>query len=110
MANVDPYLTYRFDSLLAEGQSEGFSFNREPPVLPMLVRFREARDAASGFDRNDIRVTSRIGDIVSCLGTFEGLIAIQRDPRVLSIEASRPASGNDCSVSVPFVHGDLVHN
>jgi subtilisin family serine protease len=110
MATVDPYLTYRFDSLLAEGQSEGFSFNEEPPLLPMLVRFREARDAASGFEGNDIRVSSRIGDIVSCLGTFEGLIALQRDPRILSIEASRPSSGNDCSVSVPFVHGDLVHN
>jgi subtilisin family serine protease len=110
MATVDPYLNYRFDSLRAESQSEGFSFIEEPPLLPMLVRFREARDAASGFDRKDIRVTSRIGDIVSCLGTFEGLIALQRDPRVLSIEASRPSSGNDCSVSVPFVHGDLVHN
>jgi subtilisin family serine protease len=110
MATVDPYLTHSFVTLSSESGFEGMAFHREEPLLPMLVRFLDAAQAASAVQGQDIQVTSRVGDIVSCLGTINSLMALQKDPRVLSIEASRPTSGNDCAISVRFVRGNAVHN
>jgi Subtilase family len=61
-------------------------------------------------DLQDCRVTSHIGDIVACTGSIRTIEALKKDPRVVSIDASRPCSGHDCTVSVPFTHADLVQN
>lgn len=110
MATVDQYLIHSFAALVIDGELESMAFESDEPVLPMLVRFSDAAEVASAAERNGLLITSRIGNIVACLGTISTLQALQRDSRVVSVEASRPTSGNDCAISVPFVRGDVVQN
>jgi subtilisin family serine protease len=110
MGNVDRYLLHAFGATEEEIAREAAEGRREPGetiLLPMLVRVREASWAPT--DVPDLQITSQMGDIVACLGSLDTIEALQGDPSVLSIEASRPGSGLDCGISVPFIHADLVH-
>ena len=77
-----------------------------PILLPMLIRVDETWNDE---EVPDCQITSRLGDIVSCLGTMRTLAALEQDPAVISIEGSRPDSGLDCAQSVPFVKADVIH-
>lgn len=112
MARIDQYLIHCFETMIDEwelGESRSFLGRRQTEsVLPMLVHLSDP--AVTISDVPDCRVSSRIGDIVACTGSIRTIEALQRDQRVVSIEASRPSSGSDCSLSVPFVHANGIHN
>jgi endonuclease G len=78
----------------------------KPVLLPMLIRVDETWNVENV---PDCHITSRIGDIVACLGSMRTVEALEKDPAVISIEASRPDSGLDCAQSVPFVKADTIH-
>src|SRR5690242_444965 len=98
MAAIDPFLVHSFESLSDANGLETMSFHQEETVLPMLVRFRDGARVVSALGQTELQVTSRVGDIVSCLGTYSSLLALQENADVLSVEMSRPTSGNDCAV------------
>jgi subtilisin family serine protease len=108
MTRVDQYLIHSLRVVEDEQVKEGFGLMRQEPLLPMLVRVSDPSEAG-GLEAPDCRVTSRIGDVLACTGSARTIEALLANSKVLSIEASRPSSGNDCSVSVPFVHADRVH-
>jgi subtilisin family serine protease len=74
----------------------------------MLVRMRDT--ASSLEDVPEFQISSRMGRIVAGTGTSAALKALQNDPRVESIEASRPGSSLDVARSLPFIKADQVHN
>ncbi len=110
MACIDDYLFHAFD--VAENKaSHGIEFPKRPVPeliqLPMLIR---VKDGAWSPDKvPDLRIMSRLGNILACVGSRDSVKALQSDPDVLSVEASRPASAPDTATSVPFVKADRVH-
>jgi subtilisin family serine protease len=82
MGKTDSYLLQSFRNLAATKDLS------EDSSITMLIRLRNPAKftAPEGFD-----VLSRIGNIISGRGTIEALEALQGDPNVLGIEASRPA-------------------
>ena len=110
MSKVDQYLVHAFDTVNEERSYEEFGFAEGESLLPMLLRITEPADAEAITDVPDCQVTSRLGDIIAVNGSIRTIEALQRDDRVLSIEGSRPSSGHDCGVSVPFIRADLVQN
>ena len=110
VAGIDPYLIHSFETAREEGTLEAFRTTGGEPVLPMLVRVTDAAAARLIAEVQDCRVTSSIGNIVACFGSMKTIEALEKDPRVVSIEGGRPSSGHDCAVSVPFVRADRVQN
>src|SRR4051812_40727817 len=110
MAMVDPYLLHSFAVLAGGREDEALGFSNDEPTLPMLIRLSDPSYVAALNDRHDMVVTSRIGDVVACMGTLSALQSLHRNPMVVSVEGSRPTSGNDCATSIPFVRGDKVQN
>src|SRR5688572_6068978 len=110
MAAVDRFLFHSFaaaEELARRDADETKSPRPEIIVLPMLLRVSDPSWDHSKVP--DCVVTSRLGDIVSCRGSMRSLDALQGDPAVVSIEASRRSSGWTCRRSVPFIHADVVH-
>ena len=108
--NIDPYLIHVFrateeergrDIAEIDTQSEG------PILLPMLVRARNEFWEHEGIP--DLQVLGQITNIFSCLGSLRTIAALERDPDVLKVEASRPCTDPDCHLSVPFIRADAVH-
>jgi len=111
MARIDRYLFHCFETLKDVGGPEVYlAGEQEPDLLPMLVRVADPAEIPKITDVKDCRVTSGIGNIVACFGSLATIEALESNPRVISVEASRPSSGYDCSNSVPFVHADRVQN
>ena len=111
MARIDRYLFHCLETLKDIGTPDVFVAGaREPDLLPMLVRVADPIEIPKITDVKDCRVTSGIGNIVACFGSLATIEALERDPRVVSVEASRPSSGYDCRHSVPFVHADKIQN
>jgi subtilisin family serine protease len=113
MAPIDRYLLHHFETLKDLSTTEIYTAGaggREPDLVPMLVRVTDAADIPKITDVKDCRVTSGVGNIVACLGSLATIEAFESNPKVISVEASRPSSGYDCSNSVPFVHADRVQN
>jgi subtilisin family serine protease len=114
MARIDRYLLHTFETLKDVGTPEIHTAAPAGPaasdLLPMLVRVVHPAEIPKIMDIQDCQVTSEIGNIVACLGSLATIEALAGSPWVISVEASRPTSGFDCGVSVPFVHADKVHN
>ncbi|MGE5602022.1 MAG: S8 family serine peptidase [Nitrososphaerales archaeon] len=83
MGKTDAYLMQSFRNLAT---SKDLFAN---PTITMLIRLRDPGRfvAPEGFEK-----LSQIGNIISGRGTVEALEALQTDPNVLGIEASRPAN------------------
>jgi subtilisin family serine protease len=109
VARIDPYLFHRFETLKELKTAEVYTAGpQKPDLIPMLVRVANPADIPSLADTKDCRVTSGMGNIVACLGSLATIEIFEKDARVLSVEASRPSSGYDCSHSVPFVKAERV--
>jgi subtilisin family serine protease len=109
MARIDPYLFHSFEAV-AEARGAEFAAGSREIVQPMLLRLTEASAVDGLREVTDCKVTSRVGNIVACTGSLRTVEELQKDPRIISIEGSRPSSGYDCSTSVPFVRADRVHS
>lgn len=111
MSKTDVFLKHVFNA--ASRGTSGFESIRsglgKPEVflLPMLVEVSSATWDPSRV--RDCQVRSRIGNIVSCLGSLRTVAALEDEPSVISIEASRRGSGPELSRSVPLVKANLVH-
>ncbi len=86
--NIDPFLTHIFR--FAED-------NSDPTTLPMLVQINDALWDPDGL--TDLLVLGRNGPFVFCLGTAMTLVALQRDPAVAYVEASRSAIEPECALN-----------
>jgi hypothetical protein len=109
-AGIDRYLIHSFEALQDDTQSDGYMQFAQKSALPMLVRVAHASAIEEVGDAQDCRITSILGNIVACVGSMKTVEALEKNPRVLSVEGGRPSSGHDCSASIPFVRADLVHN
>lgn len=122
MERTDPFLLSEFDALRASTGDIEAEFHgrpmmcnpaverRPPPTLPMLLRLADPDwqpPSVGGYHER-----FRVGTIIGCSGTIDTVKALQRDPNVLSIEASRQAdeAAHDCAVSIPHVRGTQVHD
>lgn len=115
MGGVDRYLEHAFDTADDErvlpGERRSFQGSAErEPTLPILVRVARPDQAAQVAAAAGCLVSSQMGDIVACRGDRDAIAVLSKDPRVISVEASRPGSGPDCSRSVPFIGADRVHS
>jgi subtilisin family serine protease len=109
MAGIDKYLLHAFESAADAANLEAFGADRaEEPTLPMLLRLKRSGEVGWLEEIPGCRVTSALGDVVACRGTIEATNAIASDPRVISIEASRPGAVRECAQSIPFVRADVV--
>ncbi len=105
MGKTDAYLYQSFENeAIAKGGAEGRG-DAPPVTLTMLLRVREGWRPPEGFE-----LLSRLGAIVSGRGTAEALMALEADPNVLSIEASRQAGLTEAVSPVAFIRADLVHS
>jgi subtilisin family serine protease len=110
MASIDQYLFHAFD--VAESQTPhgiDVPFRPAPELirLPMLLRVKDPTWSPDKVPH--LSIVSRLGNIIACTGSRDSLRALQSDPEVLSVEASRPASAPETAVSIPFVKADRVH-
>jgi endonuclease G len=111
MAEIDQYLFHHFESAKDDRATlEGTVRPGEQMSIPMLVRVSDPSAIGAIIRAPDCEVSSTMGDVVACRGTRRTIQALQSDPRVISIEASRPSSGHDCANSVPFVRADKFQN
>jgi hypothetical protein len=108
VAGIDPYLIHSFETDTYEGVGERSADRR--PVLPMLVRVTDPAAVRLLENVEDCSVTSSMGNIVACFGSIRTIRALENEPRIVSVEASRPSSGHDCTVSVPFVRANRIQN
>lgn len=77
-------------------------------VIPLLIRVERPDWTGEGIP--GLRVTSRLGAVISAHGSEESLRALERDDAVESVEASRPLeSPGELATSVPLVGGHQVH-
>ncbi|MDQ3705460.1 MAG: S8 family serine peptidase [Chloroflexota bacterium] len=108
--NIDPYLIHTFraqEEAESQASSEGEPESTEHMLLPMVLRTKE--ETWQHQDVPDLRVLGKIGNIFSCLGSMRTVVALERDPQILKVEASRPATGPECEISVPYIKADTVH-
>lgn len=107
--NIDRYLMRVFEAVeqFNEDLAEGRSSPGEPVLLPMVVQARDKFWDYSGIPQ--LQILGRIGNIFSCLGSPRTVTALERNPDVLSVEASRPAMPVECDKSIPFIQADVVH-
>lgn len=76
----------------------------ESVATPVLLRIRTEKWEAY----SDLRINSRLGTIVTASATPAQIERLRKDPEVASIDVSQDAGHHECSVSVPFVGGDVV--
>jgi endonuclease G len=57
----------------------------------------------------DCHITSRLGNIVACVGSLRTIEALENDAKVIGVEASRPGSGFESSSSISFIRADKIH-
>ncbi|MCB8978738.1 MAG: S8 family serine peptidase [Ardenticatenaceae bacterium] len=108
--HIDPYLLQTFratDEKLSSEMTEGDK-TKEEVLLPMLVR---TSDKSWQYDKiPGLKVLGQIENIYSCLGSLQSVTALERDPKVLNVEASRPSSEYDCHLSIPAVKANIIQN
>ena len=114
MSKIDLYLSHAFGAVQKHLEREAAESDwiimppiPEVVVLPMLVRVRD--EPWNPENLPDCSITSRLGNIVACIGSMRTVAALEKDPAVISVEASRRALGLDCAQSVPFVKADKIH-
>jgi hypothetical protein len=114
VGSIDRYLMHTFDAIeneiLAEEKRVGKRQSQQAVRLPMLVRIKGT--AASLWNPRklpDCSVVAQLGNTIAILGSLRTVAALQDDPTVLAVEASRPGSSRDCVRSLPFVHANVVH-
>ena len=97
---IDPYLLHSFEALdeislssSIENINEGISKS----LLPMMVRVNEA--SWNPADIPDCELVFQLGEIFAISGTLRTLAFLYQDPKVISVEASRPGMSWDCSIS-----------
>jgi subtilisin family serine protease len=71
------------------------------------VLFRVSDPAWQPSNVPGLVVHSRTPSIISAEGSRDALRALLRDPRVMSIEESRPGGTAECTVSMPLVNVDV---
>lgn len=114
MSKIDRYLlqALRADRVAPEVPTAGMipieaDAAAEAPRIPMLIRISDPVWSTEGIP--DLVVHSRLGTVVSARGSINSLVALERDPDVVTIEASRPMEP-ELSVSLPFVRGSDVQS
>ncbi len=106
--SIDPYLIHSFRTVGGEENSEVQT--QQPGLqygLPMVVRTKGNSWRYEGIP--DLEVLGQIENIYMCLGSVHTLVALERDPVVIDVEASRPGMAPECYVSVPFVKADAIN-
>lgn len=107
MGKTDAYLHQSFANVSTVSKGlEGLEGSLAPVALTMLVRVRDLERwrPPTGF-----QILSRLGTIISGRSTAQALAALEQDPNILSIEASRQAGKSETAHSMPFIKADLVH-
>lgn len=110
MGKVDRYLLQAFDAAEREAQREAEATGQPGPEvirLPMLIRVKETSWNPGTIP--DFDVIAQLGNIITGIGSLRTVTALQSDPGVLSIEASRPGSGPDSVNSISFIKANVVH-
>ncbi len=108
--SMDPVVAIERDSRIAAEAMEGANMPRARPrrstgPLPVLLRLKDQNwSAPAGFT-----VNTHFGSIVSGQASMEVLDILERDPGVLSIEASRDGGKQELDGSLPFVGADQIH-
>jgi endonuclease G len=74
------------------------------PRAPMLIKTADPDHSLDGVP--DLRVDSRIGNLVSATGTKRSLDRLDADPGVLAVDSSTPGGEPECWQSVPHVWGN----
>jgi endonuclease G len=105
MGKTDAYLMQSFRNLPPVPKSI-FGESGPEPTMAMLFRLR---DPGRFRPPPGLEVLSTIGNIISARGTFDALQALQGDPNVLGIEASRPVAVPEAALPLDFVRASIVH-
>ncbi len=105
MGKTDPYLSQSFAGQSAQIKSN-LGESTEAIQQAMLLRIQ---DPGGWEPPDEFQVLSRMGSIVSGYGTAQALRALQADPGVLGIEASRPGGLIETASSLPFIKATQVH-
>jgi len=108
---IDPSLIHSYQHLENQenlDDSEQLTPIREMPSLPMLIRVKTKN--WNFREIPDLKILSKIEEVYAGIGSLRTISALERDPSVISVEASRFGMHLDCEKSVPFVQGSSVHN
>ena len=68
---------------------------------PLVIRLSDPGCSLAGV--TDLVVQTRLGKIVTASGSETSVRELLADPMVISVEESRPAGGNECARSIPFI-------
>lgn len=107
-SKVDAYLVHTFHAA-EEAPIRTASttvFRRPAPWLPFLVRTRDPNWQPEHIP--EFEVSSQLGRVFAGRGTMNCLRALQDDPMVVSVEASRPGASYEVATSLPFVRADVA--
>src|SRR5437588_11092981 len=110
MSEVDDYVFQVFGAIREEAERSGAESSGEEAsniILPLLIQVDNL--GWSSEEMPDCTELCRIGNIIACTGSIRTVRALQDDPSVISIEASRRATRLECDYSIPFVKADRVH-
>jgi len=110
MSRIDRYLVHAFGAVEEERKNTPVERRGDEPrtvYLPMLIRLSDLSWEPTEIP--DCHVTSRLGNIVACVGSLRTIEALENDSKVIGVEASRPGSGFDSSHSIPFIKADKIH-
>jgi len=110
MSRIDRYLIHAFGAVEEQRESMPAELKERGSVtvfLPMLIQLSDL--SWEPTEVPDCHVTSRLGNIVACVGSLRTIEALESDPKVIGVEASRPGAGSESSSSIPFIRADKIH-
>ena len=105
MGKTDAYLMQSFRNM-PPVEKDIFGQAGPEPTMAMLFRLR---DPGRFKPPPGLEILSTIGNIISGRGTYDALQALQADPNVLGIEASRPVTLPEAATPLDFVRASIVH-
>lgn len=87
-SKVDSYLYHLFKNKREASKKPNKRIKaRHPILLPMLIKLSSANWLPK--DVPDLRIITKMGNIIACTGSLDTVISLENDPNVISIESSR---------------------
>ena len=93
-------------ALLESGQIESMRSTKRHSRIPVLIQFRR-----SGWNREieGLEKGSWLGRILTAMASAGALAELEKDPEVISVEASRDGGALECAQSMPWIQVPQVH-
>ncbi|WP_022668020.1 S8 family serine peptidase [Desulfospira joergensenii] len=104
MNKIDRYLLYKMKEQKIESFGENSRINNL--MIPFLMRVKSKGWKPEGIP--DLKIISRLGVVLACLGSRSTLYALEEDQEVISINASRVGGGLELDKSKLFIQADTI--